>query len=1263
MRTLSKHAREPEAALHADRMRAIALTLEGSLAIARAGLESVRAEADMRLGRQRERIGTSEKAARQATDLERLNLVEKVQARSDEQTWTADTMYESMEPVPSAQFEAFKKATDEGTAVVTRQVSEALDLLARARVACPIGESVREDLPESVDADPQAALAEQGRLVEAVNAALRRQMVARLLRVGLVHATAFVTITALSGIAGWFLWSRETNEVAVSLGAGALVALVVLSVGWVWAGSRLSRIAQPLSGARAIASVISKRALSQAETRRASLQAEYRAQHTRDRAAARHSIDPAAKEIELLYARKIQLMSENAGTLRTSAKAQHDLACEAAETRCTQECATAHAAHNSGSMAESRRHESRLNEITRVEQTHLTALRDAWHRGQRQIVDDTQALLAIDQSLFARWSDPAWRTFLGRAALTGAAKVGAVTVNLREIPGALPTEPELAWPAGAARLFHLPVVLSLPRDASLFIDAPRDGRAAGLAVLQEAMLRILVAIPPGLARFTIADPIGLGEGFAAFMHLTDDAEHLIGERIWTDARHIEQRLGDLCQHMETVIQKFLRNEYASLDEYNRQAGEIAEPYRFLVLCDFPANISEVAARHLASVINSGPRCGVFTLILRDVAESIPAPLTEAEMRAGGLHLAWRDGHFWVDHEWLGRFPLSTAPAPSRDETIALLRRIGAAARASKRVEVPFASIAPEDSAVWTESTAEGITVPIGRSGATRLQAIHLGTGTSQHALIAGKTGSGKSTLFHALITNLALRFSPDEAELWLIDFKKGVEFRTYATNALPHARVVAIESDREFGLSVLRGLDAELRRRGEVFRAQGVQDLAGYRRSKAAEIIPRTLLIIDEFQELFTEDDKVSEESALLLDRLVRQGRAFGMHVILGSQTLGGAYSIARATMGQMAVRVALQCNEADSQLILSDDNLAGRLLSRPGDAIYNDSGGLIEGNNPFQVVWLPDEERDRMLARVRRQQIATPPVRRPTMIVFEGNAPAHMHANRLMMAARSRRELPALPEPTRLWLGDAISIKDPTSVVLSRQTGANVMVIGQREDAALALSASAMVSLAARFPKGRCRILLLDGTPPDSPDFGRLAALVSALGLDAMTGGHRDAEAILAAATHESVRRQQAHSTTDPTWLVLVHALHRFRALRRNEDDYSFSSSTSDAPPTADKLLGALLKDGPPLGIHVQVTCDGATNLARSFDRNAIREFEWRVLFQISATDSSTLIDSPVASRLGPMRALLHSEETGVQEKFRPYAWPDDGWISQTFS
>ena len=134
----------------------------------------------------------------------------------------------------------------------------------------------------------------------------------------------------------------------------------------------------------------------------------------------------------------------------------------------------------------------------------------------------------------------------------------------------------------------------------------------------------------------------------------------------------------------------------------------------------------------------------------------------------------------------------------------------------------------------------------------------------------------------------------------------------------------------------------------------------------------------------------------MLLDRLVRQGRAFGIHVLLGSQTLGGAYTLARATLGQMVIRIALQCNEADAYLIMDQDNPAPRLLSRPGEGIYNDSAGSIEGNSPFQAVWLPEPVRDEYLEKVReRADHETQDY--PGPFVFEGNAPADVRENSVL--------------------------------------------------------------------------------------------------------------------------------------------------------------------------------------------------------------------------------------------------------------------------
>ena len=58
------------------------------------------------------------------------------------------------------------------------------------------------------------------------------------------------------------------------------------------------------------------------------------------------------------------------------------------------------------------------------------------------------------------------------------------------------------------------------------------------------------------------------------------------------------------------------------------------------------------------------------------------------------------------------------------------------------------------------------------------------------------------------------------------------------------------------------------------------------------------------------------------------------------------------------------------------------------------------------------------------------------------------------------------------------------------------------------------------------------------------------------------------------------------------------------------------------------------------------------------MREFDHSVLFQMSANDSSNLIDSPAGNKLGMFRALAYSEEQGIFEKFRPYGLADRAWL-----
>jgi hypothetical protein len=870
------------------------------------------------------------------------------------------------------------------------------------------------------------------------------------------------------------------------------------------------------------------------------------------------------------------------------------------------------------------------------------------------------------------WSDPGWQHFSPPRTFPATVRFGELEVDLKQITDQVPQHLKLP------EKFSVPAQLAFPRQASLLLQAERAGREQALRTIQMVMMRLLTTIPPGRVRFTIIDPVGLGQNFAGFMHLADYDEALVGSRIWTDVEHISNRLADLTEHMETVIQKYLRNEFETIDDYNAQAGELAEPYRFLVISDLPTNFSEDAYRRLSAIASSGARCGVYTLVYRDTRVPLPANAHLDELEAHSVNLVFRDGRFTWKDEVFRQFPLTLDEPPDEQTLTQILQIVGKHAKDSKRVEVPFDSIAPSADKLWSASAKDEIRVPIGRLGATRLQTLRLGRGVAQHALIAGKTGSGKSTLLHALVTNLAMWYGPDEVEFYLIDFKKGVEFKTYATHELPHARAIAVESDREFGLSVLQRIDAELTRRGELFRKLGVQDLAAYRDIAERRVgfsrpqesdgglkptlhaLPRTLLIIDEFQEFFSEDDKLGQDAALLLDRLVRQGRAFGIHVLLGSQTIGGTSGLARSTIGQMAVRIALQTSEADSQMILGDNNSAARLLSRPGEAIYNDQGGLIEANSPFQVAWLPDEKREIYLQRVHEKaRQVDGNGQHPLPIVFEGNAPADIRKNGKLAASLSvSQSAQTLPTAPRAWLGEPVAIKDPTALVLRRQSGANAILVGQQEESALALLVSSMISLAAQHPKTQAKFVVLDGTPADSPLSGTFARIAPALPHDVRIVDYRaTSDAIVEIAT-EMQKRQDEQLNNAPSIYLLVYGLQRYRVLRKEEESFSFSASDEEKKPQPGKLFADILRDGPPVGIHTIVWADTSAAIERTLERSSMREFDHRVLFQMSATDSSNLIDSPAANKLGFYRALAYSEEQGVIEKFRPYALPPAEWL-----
>lgn len=800
-----------------------------------------------------------------------------------------------------------------------------------------------------------------------------------------------------------------------------------------------------------------------------------------------------------------------------------------------------------------------------------------------------------------------------------------------------------------------PVAFDLLAEGSLVLHAAPEREAASDGVLLNTCLRAITSMPAGAVRMTIIDPQGLGKKFSWLMALADIDPGLVGDRVWTQPLHIADQMALAARHVEDVIQQSLRNNHRNLYEYNQHAGPMALPYRLIVWDQFPFGLDDSSWQSLCSIMASGGRCGVGVLLRISETHVWPTFADPAKLKEFGMHIRF-PADAGSDFATLEESEFQDAPVrlltpPSSERVREIMDKHREAVAQVGKVVVSFEPIEIPEAEQQKASAADQLAIPLGISAAGRVQSMKLGIGTAQHVLIAGKTGSGKSSLLHTMITSAAMKYSPEQLRLVLLDFKKGVEFQVYAESELPHADIIGIESKREFGVSTLEYLDRIMHARGEAFREWGVQDLPSLARKKPDVSMPRILIVIDEFQELFVEDDKLSQQASMLMDRIVRQGRSFGIHLVLASQTLGGAYSLPRTTLAQMAVRIALQCDSSDAMLILSEDNTAAERLRHSGQAIYNESGGRIESNQGFQVSYLSKDEQLKRLHAMKPSAIPCDPAINPMgrRVVFEGHKPAVWDDRSIQLALKPMvgRELGAFA----MVLGDSVSIDPPIIKTVSRAAGRNIMVVGGEESMAASIFAGAIEGFLihsdpATSGSEQARVYFLNGIRNEEPAMMKVVSRMQSNAQTEMIMA-RDLEPFLVRLKDELANRIANPEKHYATHLVCVGNLSRFRELRRSEE-YSFGDDGGATK--LDALFADLLRDGPAVGLHVLLWADSASTLTRWLSRQSLRDIELRIVMQMSSNDSNQLIDSNAANRLEPYVALIQDDLDGKPIKFRPF-------------
>jgi S-DNA-T family DNA segregation ATPase FtsK/SpoIIIE len=604
-------------------------------------------------------------------------------------------------------------------------------------------------------------------------------------------------------------------------------------------------------------------------------------------------------------------------------------------------------------------------------------------------------------------------------------------------------------------------------------------------------------------------------------------------------------------------------------------------------------------------------------------------------------------------------------------------------KASERAPtaIPFDElVTTERGQMWRESSQQAISTPIGLRGGHDVVETWFGARdgrTCAHGMLAGMPGSGKSTLYHVLIMGLTSRYSPKELRMYLIDGKYGTEFLPYSR--LPHARVVSLNTHPELARSVLQDLVDEMARRNALFRGAGVEDLPRYR-LKTGEAMPRLVLMVDEYQQLFDEDPDGSASD--LMRRLAQQGRSSGIHMFLGSQRFGAPGMLHQQDIfGNIHLKVAMKL-QPDEVMGLTEFGPMGKALIRSCDVAgkfaLNDSGQddrTVGGRAALLEPGRREEILDTMSSMhagsselppiVLRGDVA-PTIRDNAAVARLMSHPDGPTASELQRIARLDPALgPGLgiaswqaeDSPVVLALGRRLSVHQHAYSVLRRSVGQHLLMIGSRAGPRLGMLCGALLSALSAAQRGALEIDVLSAPLADADPtmlaLGRIQNLAQGrrgIRMEVHRGSAAIEAAIAAAAA--TVRERASSTTPSPTCrLIVMLDPERIPALHRPMDAFRQGHGP------AGKALRELLEGGSLVGVHAVLSSASLSQLAVVLDeRRELGRFMHRACLQVAEDDSYALFRNRRGSALqdpdDPVSMALYMDmETSTSCRFRPYA------------
>lgn len=601
---------------------------------------------------------------------------------------------------------------------------------------------------------------------------------------------------------------------------------------------------------------------------------------------------------------------------------------------------------------------------------------------------------------------------------------------------------------------ELPLTFDLRNSFNLLLHCPENTQSAILKFTHHVIWSFLSFMPVTKVNVCVFDGEQRGNSIIPFLDFRKKSPETFDQKIYTNHEAMVERLQKINAQIDEFIQEKLGNRYKDILDYNINTPNRAEPVTLLVLYDFPSGMDGRSIDLLTNILRNGNKCGVFTLICYNPNitfsryESIDERLEQIQKFCAAIE--YKDGHYGLLPYNLQINIPKTITGNAADRFIA---EYADRSETIKKQGLSFRDIIAKD--LFSSDSSKSMKIPVGVGDGDSIVSITIGEGSSHHGLIAGATGSGKSTLLHTLIMSSMLHYSPDQLHLYLMDFKSGTEFKIYESVKLPHIQLLALDAMQEFGESILENLVAEMEHRGNLFKEAGQTSLKGYKQA-TGKPLPRILVIMDEFQILFNDSTnrKVAMNCAELTKRIVTEGRAFGIHLLMATQSTKviGDLTLSHGTIEQMRIRIGLKCGENDARYLFSDQNdtKALAMMKGPiGTAVMN-LDYTEQPNIGFRAAYCDEKTQRELLELISREYADMP----STLQTFEGG-----RTTNLLDFFRSSNISYTEELPVRIHMGTLIKVAPPFAIRIDKKKKHNLLICGANERMANMISNNYMIS------------------------------------------------------------------------------------------------------------------------------------------------------------------------------------------------------------